>query len=374
MLAVLDQLKANDRRFEFVAIAPQSGRLAEALSVRGIPIRDWSPYDSSGQRLPMSDIESLLKRIVESLQPALLHANSLAMGRLTGRLASGLEIPTTSHLRDIVKLTAGAITDLNGNRKLIAVSNATRDFHVAQGINASRLTVIHNGIDLELFQPRNPTGYLHTELCLPTDDGLIDESGIESERLIRLQSPQLIATIGQIGLRKGQNILAAAAPLIVAKVPQAHFLLIGERTSQKQESIEFEKSIARQFADSGLSSHLHMLGHRDDIPSIFNEVDLLIHPANQEPFGRVLLEASASGTPIVATNVGGTAEIVLDGTTGLLVPPRNPESLASAAIELLTNEKKASGVRFASRERAISEFPIFRAAERLGNLWSEFLC
>ncbi len=354
MMAVLDWIKTNDPSFESVAIGPGIGRLADALRERQIPLHDWSLNDPSGVRRPAEEIENSLRLLIKSIKPDLVHANSLAMGRLLGRVAAYLDMPTTGHLRDIIKLSATAIGDLNRNRKLVAVSEATRNFHVGQGLDERRIVVVRNGINLDQFQPRYRTGWLHAEL------------GLNRESV-------LIACIGQIGLRKGQDILAAAAPEILKQVPTVHFLLIGERTSQKAESIEFEQTIRRRFEEAGLTDHLHLLGSREDVAEILSEIDLLVHPANQEPFGRVLLEASAAGVPIVATDVGGTPEIVLDGVTGHLVPPKDPIALTEAVIKSLTDKTESQHFREAARERATHEFSINVAAQKLSAFWNAVL-
>ena len=385
MLAALDWLTKNDTRFEFVAIGPPVGRLADAFQDRGIPLIGWSPIDASGQRLSSSEIEESLKEIIANLRPRLLHANSLAMGRLAARSSDALGLPTTAHLRDIINLSAAAVADLNRNQRLVAVSEATRKFHVAQGVVEGRVSVVRNGIDLDEFQPRSASGRLLAELgllCHPGSAGFSscpghvfshkDDEHV-SERPPSDDRPILIATIGQIGLRKGQDTLAAAAPAIIERFPNAHFLLIGERTSQKNESIEFERSIHRAFAVAGLTNRLHLLGLRDDVAILLNDIDVLVHPAKQEPFGRVLLEASAAGIPIVATNVGGTTEIVLDGITGLLVPPKDPDALAKATIRILADRVLARTLRDGARERAMREFSIAAAAINLTSVWSGVL-
>jgi glycosyltransferase involved in cell wall biosynthesis len=352
MLACLDWLRQHDAGWEFVVLAPGSGRLADAIAERRLQHIPFSLVAGDGTRLSNDSIEAALVKAVSFASPDLLHANSLAMGRLAGRIAGRLPVPTTAHLRDIVHLSGAAIADLNRNRRLIAVSQATRDFHVARGLDAARVVVVRNGIDLEQFCPRERTGWLCDELGLP-------------------RSAKLLATIGQIGLRKGQDILAAAAPEIARYIPESHFLLIGERSSQKAESVEFEQSISRRFAEHRLASRLHRLGVRDDVARLLNEVNLVVHPANQEPFGRVLLEAAACGVPVVATNVGGTAEIVDDGVTGRLVSPRDSISLATAARELLGDDEAHRRMQIAARDRAIREFDIADASRRLAAVWRE---
>ena len=108
-------------------------------------------------------------------------------------------------------------------------------------------------------------------------------------------------------------------------------------------------------------------------PDCRNEIDLLVHPVNQEPYGRVLLEASAVGVPIVATDVGGTAEIVIDGLTGKLVVARDPAALAQGVVTVLGNPETLQKFRENARRRAVEEFSIEAAALRLEAFWAEVL-
>jgi glycosyltransferase involved in cell wall biosynthesis len=272
------------------------------------------------------------------------------MGRLTGALAPRLNIPCCAHLRDIIGLSAAAVTDLNRNARLVAVSRATRDYHVARGIDPDRVQVIYNGVDVETFRPHPTEGWLRRELGLPAD------------RFV-------VAAIGQICLRKGQDVLAEAAALNAGALPNAHYVLVGERYSSKPESIDFEQRIAERFADAGIAERLHVLGYRNDVPRLLNEIDLLAHPARQEPLGRVLLEAGAAGRPIVATDVGGTPEIVCNGESALLVPPGDPLSLAAAIRRLVGDAALRRRLGIAARQRITDRFPIAACAAQLTRLW-----
>lgn len=354
MLACLDWCQHHEPGLEFVAIAPLRGRLADALRERAIRVVPWTMSGPDGSKLPREQIAESLLLAVGETRPALLHANSLAMGRISGAVADKLSIPTSTHLRDILNLSRSAIADLNRNQRLIAVSQATRDAHVAQGLDADRTVVVRNGLDLAQFRPHQRTGWLQSELQLPGDS-------------------ILIATIGQIGLRKGQDVLARAAVEIVRSVPDAHFVMVGERSSVKEESIQFERAIWQQFDDHGLGDRLHCLGYREDIPQLLAEIELVVHPANQEPYGRVLLEAAACAVPVVATNVGGTPEIVIDGSTGRLVPPRDPVALAAAVVGLLGNDELRLSMRVAARQRAINEFDVAQCAKQLVQHWSSMV-
>jgi glycosyltransferase involved in cell wall biosynthesis len=275
------------------------------------------------------------------------------MGRLTGAVATDLRSPCTAHLRDIVGLSAAAVADLNYNRRLVAVSRATRDFHVAQGLDATCIDVIHNGIDCTAFAPRLATGSLRAELHLPP-------------------GAFLIASIGQIGLRKGLDVLSEAAIINRDLIPNAHYLIVGERHSTKPESIAFEQALNQRFAEAGMAQRLHLLGRRNDVPQLLNEIDLLVHPARQEPFGRVLLEAAASGVSIVATDVGGTRELLND-KSAWLIPAGDAPNLAAAIHDAVDRPEERRLRGAAARRRGLQDFAIETRAAELGAFWRSVL-
>lgn len=344
----------DSRKFEVIALAPPAGRLADTLrsgSIRHVP---FSMHDAQGFRVPRDVACQTLVESVRGLSPQLLHANSLSMGRLTGAAAPRLAIPCVAHLRDIIGLSRAAIDDLNQNRALIAVSRATRAFHVAQGLSAQRTQVVLNGVDPVRFRPRPKTGALCRELKIPV-------------------TSFIVLTVGQIGLRKGLEVLAGAAAAIAAQVPHVQFVIVGERHSAKDETIAYAANLTTEFARAGLDNRLHMLGYRNDVHRLMNEADLLAHPAKQEPLGRVILEAAASGLPIVATDVGGTTEIVSDGVSARLVAPRQHTALAGAVIELAGDKSLRDRLAAAARERVTNDFTPGAAADNLMKVWREAL-
>jgi len=355
MLAVIDELRGirpngDGDQCEFVILAPETGQLADAVRGRGVEMIPLRIREKT--RLPDAD-ERLLSAIQQA-DPDLVHANSLSMSVLLGSVAGQINVPCLSHLRDIVGLSNSAITKLNQNDSLIAVSQATKSFHIGQGLSEDKTAVVYNGVDCKKFRPRLLTGQLKRELDLP-DDAF------------------LIATIGQIGMRKGLDTLAEAAAVIGDQYASIHFLLIGERYSQKDEAVEYESSIRKRFEEAGLSARLHRLGYRNDVANVLNEIDLLVHPAKQEPLGRVLLEAGASGVPIIATKVGGTEEIFPDDCSARLIPPQSHSELADAIVELYNDANQRDSLAKNARRRIESEFSIELAAARLRDEWTRHL-
>ena len=264
-------------------------------------------------------------------------------------------MPSVGHLRDIVNVTAAAIADLNRHTRLLAVSRATRDWYVAAGLSETKTHVLYNGVDLARFAPRPPSGYLHRELGLPAE-------------------ACFVGAIGQVGMRKGLHLLLAAASIVVRAVGNAHFVIVGQRYSQKQESLDYERQLQAAAAAEPLRGRVHFLGVREDVDRLLNEFTVLAHAARQEPLGRVLLEAAAAGTPTVATDVGGTSEIFPPGTgSALLVPPDDVESLAAAIVRLLADAELRAAVGRAARRRAEQAFDARRAAEALAAHYRELL-
>lgn len=347
MLAAWDGMAGRGVRP--VLIGPESGPLAEAVRRRGMRVIGFRASDSLGNRLSLNRRRDRLGGILQSERPALLHANSLAMGRLAGPVARRMGVPSIAHLRDIIKLSRQAIEDLNANTRILAVSRAVKDFHVAAGMDAVKTRVVYNGVDLDAFCPRPSSGYLHDELAIPP-------------------SASLVAAIGQIGLRKGFDVLADAALRLRGFYPDVHYLIVGERSSGKEESREFERNLRRSF--ECMEGNAHFMGVRTDVPRVMNEIAILVHPARQEPLGRVLLEAAASGVPVVATDVGGTPEIFPPGSrTARLVPKDDPESLAAAMGELLADETARKEMGAAARRRAEEAFGVGPA---VGSLLQEY--
>jgi len=344
MLATLGYVEAAG--FTPVVLAPPEGPLADELAARDVELVPFRCRNAGGERLPMDMLRYKLESILARRRPVLLHANSLSMGRLAGPVAERLRLPSIAHLRDIIRLSAQAAADLNRHGRLLAVSNATREYHIAGGIKAEKIHVLHNGVDLDEYRPRRPTGYLHRELGLPP-------------------GAMLIGAIGQIGLRKGQDLLLRAAATIADHFANVHYLIVGQRNSEKDESRRFENDL-HSAAGGPLTGRVHFLGRRNDVASLLCELTLLVHPARQEPLGRVLLEAAASGTPVVATAVGGTTEIFPPHAhAARIVAADKPAAMAETIVELVEDDRLRLNLGQAARHRAETCFDARTAAINL---------
>ena len=334
MLATLGGVRAAG--FSPVIIGPPEGPLAETIASLGIELLPFTCRGPDETRPPQSLLREQLSGILHRRRPSLLARQQPVHGPTGGPCGGRVGTGKLAHLRDIVKLSAQAAADVNRHSRFLAVSHATRDFHVANGLEPEKIHVLYNGVDLADFQPRPPTGYVHRELGLPAD-------------------VRLIGTIGQIGLRKGQDVLLRAA--IASPIARPTLITSSLASgSEKDESRRFEQAL-HDAVQGSRTGRVHFLGTRRDMCRLLNELTLLVHPARQEPLGRVLLEAAAAGVPVIATNVGGTSEIFPpESHAAQLVPADDDRALADAILELLGDAEQRNRMAIAARARAEEQF------------------
>ena len=354
MLSVLSRL-VDRHEFTFTAIVPESGPLREELRHLSIPAIGFDVRNACGTKRPIADLASELNSTVTRLKPDILHANSLSMSRLLGRTIDSLSggVRWTGHIRDIMKISRRATADLNRLDRLAAVSHAVQSHYADLGVLTDRCSVIYNGVDCERFRKRSrASARTHVLAELPA-------------------GARVILNVGQICLRKGQLDLAQSLVELLRDRDDLHLVLAGTRHSTKPESLDYEQAIEETFLEAGRRHHLHRLGYRTDVASLMNAADLLVHSAHQEPLGRVLLEAAASELPIIATDVGGTREILRHDHDAILVPPGDPGATASVMTSVLDDTAAGKRRAASARDAVMARFDLDSAADALAAFWSE---
>ena len=321
------------------------------LDVRGISL---TTHHADGVRKSQSQYRADFADVLRSHQPDLVLCNSLSTSRLCGPVTAEVGIASVGYLRDIIKLSKKAVEDVNQLDRIVAVSQATKDHHADQGMTESKITVIHNGVDLDLFRPQiNPN--------------------IKSELGIPVSSPALLF-VGQIGMRKGVDVLLDVFEKVVTEIPDCHLLIVGTRHSTKQEAVEYEADLIRRSQSDACSGKVHWLHRRDDMPAIYAGADLLLHPARQEPLGRVILESVASGLPVLTTLVGGSPEILgCNESFDLLCPVDDAQAMAERAVTIMRNVDLRQAIAVELRETALRRFNRHRCHAELNFLLENML-
>lgn len=335
-------------------------RLLDQCGVDTLPL--WLT-GLGGSRLSQEQIRFAIANTIKETQPDLVHANSLSTSRLLGPVAKDLDVPSCGHLRDIIKCSAQAIADINSLDQIIAVSQATANFHISHGLDPSKVRVVYNGVDTAKFSPQKTS---------PPDGTTIPIR----EELQLDSSSFLVLFVGQIGMRKGVSSVLQAMDAPIQKHSQVHLLMVGQRHSQKDEAIQYEKECITEANRIG-ADRVHWLGRRDDVHQIMQQSNLLIHLPRQEPLGRVLLEAASSGLPIFTTDVGGTREILSRGEFGtfgldrIMVPQRDSFADCFDFDSFLSDPSERDRLSSILRNLAVSHFSDAQAAENLRSVYEK---
>jgi glycosyltransferase involved in cell wall biosynthesis len=217
--------------------------------------------------------------------------------------------------------------------RVITISHAIRKVLIQQGVDQGRIRCIHSALDPSPFE----------RPC--RRDAFLEEFGLAPD-------DQIVGMAAQFIPRKGHSLLLQAIPAILRDHPRARFLLFGRGPLHEE--------VSRKVVEAGLENTVRLPGFREDLPTLLPCLDLLVHPATREGLGIILLQAAASGIPVVASKAGGIPEAVVDQETGLLVPPSDPGALASAVSSILSDPVRARSLGDRGRHRIHSEFSVDR--------------
>jgi glycosyltransferase involved in cell wall biosynthesis len=226
---------------------------------------------------------------------------------------------------------------------VIANSDASRRLLIEEfWIPSERVRVLHNGVDFE----RIATVHGNRRELFP---------GLASNAKLIINVANMNSNV------KGQSVLIEAAMDVCTALPESKFVLVGDGPLRAQ----FEEQVRKL----GIWDHFLFLGRRRDVPEILSCGDLFVFPSFAEGLPNAVLEAAAAGLPIVATTVGGIPEIIEHGVAGLLVPPKNPQALCAALLQLLKDPPFAATLARTGKERVSSQFCFDTAVARLEALY-----
>ena len=210
-----------------------------------------------------------------------------------------------------------------------ANANAVRAFvHDNEGCPLEKMVVIPSGIDTDRFAPL-PAGDYKTRLGLPPD-------------------APVIGAVTRMRVRKGVEEFLRAVAVVRRQRPALRAVVAGE--------VELDDELRALVEANGLRDHLHLLGRRSDMPEVLSAFDVFTLSSHDEGMSNAILEAMAMQRPVVATDVGGTGEVVQDGRTGFLVPARDPDALAAALERVLEQPVRAREMGARGRDVVVEGF------------------
>lgn len=328
LLLILSRL--DRERCSLLVVCPEQGPLQEMVKDLNVPVESVAGLEARfTRRLDalarycksfFAVIRQLRRRVVAA-EPDLLHANSIRSGLVATAATIGLGTRVVWHLHDLLPrhpLSTGIRTFafLSKRTRMIAVSEAVgRNFRGRFGtVLQDRVSVILNTIDFDKFQG--------------------DETAKRSIRKeLRFRETDVaIGIVGQLTPRKGQLELLRAFSESLREVPNSVLLIVGAPMFNRDH--EYLDLLKRTTAELGIANKVRTLGARSDIGMIMQALDLLVVNSSAEPFGLVLLEAMACGTPVLATAVDGIPEIITHDENGWLVASGDEQALSAAIVHL----------------------------------------
>ncbi len=337
LLALMKNLQVNKAR----CLCPGGGGLAAALRREGIPAEDldFPPLRLAGVAGIWRGVRELGRR---ARAAALLHANSSRAMFYAGLAGRRDRVPVLWHVR-IADAEANLDRFLGGMaRRIVVNSQATQRRFSGSGLE-DKVRVIYNGQDLEPF-------------------ARAEGSPLRGE----LGGRPLIGMVGRLSAEKDHETFLRAAARVAGSWPEARFAIVGEDPEAGRPRLRALQGLAGSL---GLEGRVVFTGPREDMPALMAALDLLVHCAHQEAFGRVLVEALAAATPVVASRVGGIPEVV--GDCGLLVPAGDAAEVARAVEVLLADPKTARHLGEAGQRRVQARFSLTSHVAQVETLYEE---
>ncbi|MBO8143311.1 MAG: glycosyltransferase [Thermodesulfobacterium sp.] len=348
LIRVATRLKARGWDVRVVSLLPPRAYVKE-LEAAGIPVL------SLGIRRKLPDPRPILRlaRLIREWRPHIVHSymvHANLLVRLVRLIApmpvlicSARNINEGGRLREILYRLTDSLCDLTTQ-----VSQAGLERYVRIGaVPRHKIRYIPNGVDTAHFKP-DP------------------EIRVALRKELGLENLFVWLAVGRFDPQKDYPSLVRAFARVVAEESNTVLLIAGDGP--------LRPSVKELVRELRLEGSVRFLGIRRDMPKLMNAADAYAMSSAWEGMANVLLEASASALPIVATDVGGNGEIVLDGETGFLVPPKDPDKLAQAMLRLMgmpEEERQAMGK--AARKHIEANFSLDRVVDMWENLYCEFL-
>lgn len=328
----------NGRNDELAAECRKNGLTVEVLESR-------TAYDPS--------TVGRLHRLFKQLEPDLLCSHGYRPTLLSQAAKVGQGLPlivfVRGHTGENKKVSLFEWLEMKALRfadAVVAVSGGYAENLLSLGVRAESIHVVPNAIN---------AARMGRHVASAADKR--SELGFRNGNI-------LIGTAGRLSPEKAQADLIDAFAALQQKFPQAHLLVAGEGPCRN----ELEAQAAKQSL-----KNVHFLGFRNDMDALMCALDLFVLPSHTEGLPNVILEAFAAAKPVVATRVGGVPEVVEEGVSGLLVPPRKPDLLADAIVKMLSDPPRMKAMGQAGYERVKRDFTFEAQTQKLEAIYQEVI-
>jgi glycosyltransferase involved in cell wall biosynthesis len=233
-------------------------------------------------------------------------------------------------------------------------AESIRQWLIGEDYPQEKIRIVRNGIDLSKFAQARSGAGIRRELGLPAD-------------------APLVVTLARVNPQKGLEYFIDAAAAVGRRFPDARFLVVGEglfgHKGGVARDVAYQRELERRAARLGLGERVLFTGFRADVPELLSEASVSVLPSLSEGLSNTLLESMAAGVPAVATTVGGNPELIEDGSSGLLVPPRDAGALARAMVAILGDRDLARTLGEEAKRRVVEHFSLERMVRETEDLY-----
>jgi glycosyltransferase involved in cell wall biosynthesis len=349
---LLNLLRDLDRRWLTPHVATQSGALADAARELGVRVHEASLPRLRHLMAPWRLIRgaAVLRQIIDSEAITLVHANTARASLYAVAALRARQCALVWHVHDIFEPGWYVRSMCRRADVAIAVSAAA----AAALPCASKVYIVHNGVHAEHFS-RDPS---------EEAANLRRQWGVPSRAI-------LVGQVARLQPWKGQRDVIAAASLLQRDRDDVYFAIVGGDVFD--DAAAYAAELRATVREQNLERHVILAGHQDDVAAVLSAVDIVVHASDREPFGMALIEAGASGRPVVAYDSGGVAEIVQHERTGLLVRPNDPVALAEAIRRLIENPTLARSLGDQARADVHARFDAKTHVNRIETVYRQVL-
>lgn len=314
--------------------------------------RSPNPLHLLGQYFALRRGRGEIADFLDDHDTDIVHANSLSSALAAAR-AVDADTALIYHSRDL-RLAAAPMRWLARRvDAIIAISHAVAR-RIADVVPeaAGKTSVIPNGVDTDAWAPHNTRSQILSELGLP-------------------ENAVLVGGVGQLVPWKAWPRFLHVGADVAARVPNVHLLVVGDDVFHSHPG--YREELEQQADDLAIGRYVHFLGHRSDVQEVVSALDVFVHCTDEEPLGRAVMEAMSLERPVVAINSAGPAELIDDGETGLLAPPKNTYAIADRVVELLKDRELARRLGQAARVRIYDAYRPEQTARLTEQLYREVL-
>lgn len=344
-----------------VMLAAPEGELLQRARKQGLDVRVVPGYQARMSRNPLVMIRGIIgtyttgrafRQVIQELNPDIVHVNSIRAGLIASVAMKPGSPRRVWHVRDNLpdNLLGKVIRRVAAKRadRVIAISRAIASNFATTPRLRGKTNVVYDGVDVHQT----------------AGSSIRSELDVSDQKFV-------LAVVGQITPWKRQHEAIAAFAQFAEQAPDSELWIVGAAKFREENEI-YEKSLHQQVSVAGLQGRVRFLGFRSDVMNVMASIDVLVIPSENEPFGRVVIEAMLAGKPVIGTDGGGIPEIVVPGETGFLVPIGDVKGFCDKIRFFYEDESNRVTFGERGRARALKIFSLDHVSDEILDIYTSY--